>query len=127
SSFAAASQQQNPGGFLLFAEPLRYLYTRIEDVAEIALFFTPYLGLLAIAGTRVLWQGARGRSTHDREPLVLFAAAVVSILGLFAGGVYHTGETARGVLFLYPFLLLPVAAALRATNAARARRALLAA
>ncbi|GAA0467248.1 hypothetical protein MUK72_04250 [Halococcus dombrowskii] len=126
-SFAAASQQQNPGGFLLFAEPLRYLYTRIEDVAEIALFFTPYLGLLAIAGTRVLWRGARGLSTYDREPLVLFGAAVVSILGLFAGGVYHTGETARGVLFLYPFLLLPVAAALRATNASRARRALLAA
>lgn len=125
-SFAAASQQQNPGGFLLFAEPLRYLYTRIEDVAEIALFFTPYLGLLAIAGTRVLWRGARGLSTRDREPLVLFGAAVVSILGLFAGGVYHTGETARGVLFLYPFLLLPVAAALRATNASRARRALLA-
>jgi hypothetical protein len=127
SSFAAASQQQNPGGFLLFAEPLRYLYTRIEDVAEIALFFTPYLGLLAIAGTRVLWRGARGLSTRDREPLVLFGAAVVSILGLFVGGVYHTGETARGVLFLYPFLLLPVAAALRATTASRARRALLAA
>ncbi len=127
NSFAIASEQQNPGGFLLFAEPLRYLYTRIEDVAEILLFFTPYLGLLALAGTRVLRRGARGLSTRDREPLVLFGAAVVSILGLFAGGVYHTGETARGALFVYPFLMLPVAAALRATNASWRRRALLAA
>jgi hypothetical protein len=126
-SFAIASEQQNPGGFLLFAEPLRYLYTRIEDIAEIVLFFTPYLGLLALAGTRVLWRGARGLSTRDREPLVLFGAAVISILGMFAGGVYHTGETARGALFVYPFLLLPVAAALRATHASRRRRALLAA
>lgn len=126
-SFAIASQQQNPEGFLLFAEPLRYLYTRIEDVAEIVLFFTPYLGLLALAGARVLWRSARGLSTRDREPLVLFGAAVVSILGLFTGGVYHTGETARGALFVYPFLLIPVAAALRATSSTKKRRALLAA
>jgi hypothetical protein len=126
-SFAIASEQQNPGGFLLFAEPLGYLYTRIENVAEIALFFTPYLGLLALAGARVLWRGARGLSTLDREPLVLFGAAVVSILGLFAGGVYHTGETARGALFIYPFLMIPVAAALRTTSASRRRWALLAA
>jgi hypothetical protein len=126
NSFAIASEQQNPGGFLLFAEPLRYLYTRIEDIAEIALFFTPYLGLLALSGTRVLWRCARGLSTHDREPLVIFGAAVVSLVGLFAGGVYHTGETARGALFVYPFLMLPVAATLRATSSTRRRRALLA-
>lgn len=126
-SFAIASEQQNPEGFLLFAEPLRYVYTRIEDVAEIALFFTPYLVILAARGTRVLWRSVRGLSTRDREPLVVFGFSVLSILGLFTGGVYHTGETARGALFLYPFLLIPVAAALRAANATKRRRVLLAA
>jgi hypothetical protein len=127
SSFAIASEQQNPKGFLLLAAPLRYVYTRIEDIAEILLFFTPYLGVLAVRGTRVLWRTARGLSTADREPLVVFGFAVLSLLGLFAVGVYHTGETARGALFIYPFLMVPVAAALRAANATRRRRALLAA
>ena len=127
NSFQIASTQQNPEGFLLLAEPLRYVYTRIENVAELLLFFTPYLVILAIRGVHVLWPTVRGLSTNDREPLVIFGFAVLSILGLFAGGVYHTGETARGVLFIYPFLLIPVAAALRAANPTARRKALLAA
>lgn len=125
NSFTIASEQQNPKGFLLFAEPLRYVYTRIEDVAEIALFFTPFLCVLAVRGTRVLWRSVWGLSTADREPLVIFGFAVLSLSGLFAGGVYHTGETARGALFIYPFLMLPVAAAIRAADATTKRRALL--
>ena len=127
NSFQIASNQQNPEGFLLFAEPLRYVYTRIEDVAELLLFFTPYLAILAVRGTRVLWPSVRGLSTREREPLVIFGFSVLSMLGLFAGGVYHTGETARGALFLYPFLLIPVAALLRATNPSVRQRVLLAA
>jgi hypothetical protein len=127
NSFAIASEQQNPRGFLLFVAPLRYVYTRIEDVAEILLFFTPFLGVLAVRGARVLRRSAHGLSTRDREPLVISGFAVLSLLGLFAASVYHTGETARGALFIYPFLMIPVAAAIRAANASKRRRALLAA
>ena len=127
ASFLVASHQQNPNGFFPLVEPLRYLTTRVENVAEIALFFTPMLVVLAVRGTRVLWRSARGLSRTDREPLVIFALAAGSLLGLFAVGVYHTGETARGALFIYPFLMLPVAAAIRAADPTRRREALLAA
>lgn len=97
--------------FLLVADPVKYVYTRAENVAEIALFFTPYLC--------VLW--ARGLSSLRvrREAFVLSALGVVSLSGLFAAGVYHTGETARGAMYLYPFLLLPVAGALHSADPTR--------
>ena len=126
-SFSLASTQQNTDGFQLFVTPLDYLYTRIEDVSEIALFFTPFLCLLAVRGTRVLWRGVRAGHRSDRDPLLLFGGAVLSLGGLFLVSVYHTGETARGALFVYPFLLLPVAAAVRAADATTRRRAILAA
>lgn len=125
NSFTIASHQQNPQGFLLLTEPLRYVYTRIEDIAEIALFFTPFLCVLALRGTRTLWHSMRGLSAADREPLVIFGFAVLSLSGLFILGVYHTGETARGALFIYPFLMVPVAAAIRAASPTKKRRALL--
>ncbi|EMA47208.1 hypothetical protein [Halococcus saccharolyticus] len=127
ASFLTASHQQNPNGFFPLAEPLRYLTTRVENVAEIALFFTPVLAVLAVRGVGVLWRSARGLSRIDSEPLVIFGIATGSLLGLFAVGVYHTGETARGAMFIYPFLMLPVAAALRAADPTRRREALLAA
>ena len=126
-SFSLASTQQNTDGFQLFVTPLDYLYTRIEDVSEIALFFTPFLCLLAIRGTRVLWRSVRAGPRSDRDPLLLFGGTVLSLCGLFLVSVYHTGETARGALFVYPFLLLPVAAAVRAADATTRRRAILAA
>ncbi|HET7324140.1 MAG TPA: hypothetical protein VFJ06_07405 [Halococcus sp.] len=107
------------GGFLLFVDPVKYVFTRIEDVAEIALFFTPYLCVLCARGVSAL----RAR----REALVVFAVGVLSLCGLFAAGVYHTGETARGAMYIYPFLLLPVAALLRSVDVTRRDKWVLAA
>jgi len=118
-SFVLASNQQNPGGFLLTAKPAWYVYTRLEDVAELALFFTPFLCLLALRGARALRRDVLGGggwlpgNAREREPLVIASAAIGSFAALLVAGVYHTGETARGAMYLYPFLLLPVAAALR--------------
>ena len=117
NSFRIASNQQNPGGFYLLTFPAGYVLTRIEDVAELALFFTPYLCLLAVAGVRTLWRAVRGGGWHlaavrEREPFVMVALAVSGFCALLAAGVYHTGETARGAMFLYPFFMLPVAAAI---------------
>ncbi|WP_273835360.1 hypothetical protein [Halococcus sp. PRR34] len=132
-SFLLASNQQNPGGFLLTAKPAWYVYTRLEDVAEIALFFTPFLCLLAIRGARALRRDVLGRAgwlpanAPEREPMLIVGVAVGSFAALLAAGVYHTGETARGAMYLYPFLLLPVAAAVKRIDPDERERWLLAA
>jgi hypothetical protein len=103
-----ASFLENPDGFRLLCEPVSYLFTRLENVTEMAAFFGPFLLWLARAGLPVL------RQTH-RTAFRLVAAAVLTLAGLFVTGAYHTGETARACLFLYPYLLLgalpPLAAA----------------
>jgi hypothetical protein len=114
TGFVIASNQQNPGGFMLLVEPARYVFTRFEDVAELALFFTPFLVLLAACGLRALWHNVDGwlpADTPEREPFVMAALALAGFGAFLAAGVYHTGETARGAMYMYPFLMLPVAAA----------------
>lgn len=110
---------ENTSGFLLLAEPAKYVFTRIEDVAEIALFFTPYLCVLCVRGISAL--------REHREAFVLSLCGILSLLGMFAAGVYHTGETARGAMYIYPFLLLPVAALLRSVEPTRRDKWVLAA
>jgi hypothetical protein len=115
NGFLIASNQQNPDGFMLLAEPTRYVLTRFEDIAELALFFTPFLCLLAAYGLAGLWrdlgEGWIPENGTEREPFVMAALALAGFAALLAAGVYHTGETARGAMFMYPFLMLPVAAA----------------
>ncbi|EMA45800.1 hypothetical protein [Halococcus saccharolyticus] len=132
-SFLLASNQQNPEGFLLTAKPAWYVYSRLEDIAELALFFTPFLCLLAIRGARALRRDVLGSggwlpaNASEREPVLIAGVAIGSFAALLAAGVYHTGETARGAMYLYPFLLLPVAAAVKRTAPAERERWLLAA
>jgi hypothetical protein len=114
-----AATPTDASGFLLLADPAKYVLTRIENVAEIALFFTPYLCVLCIRGVSAL----RKRS----EAFVLFASGVFSLAGLFVAGVYHTGETARAAMYIYPFLLVPVAAVLRSVGPTRRDKWVLAA
>lgn len=119
NGFLIASNQQNPDGFMLLAEPSRYVLTRFEDIAELALFFSPFLCLLAVRGGRTLRRDVCGESgwypanTAEREPFVMTTLALAGFAALLVAGVYHTGETARGAMFMYPFFLLPVAAAIR--------------
>ena len=42
-AFREASHFENPNGFMLFVEPANYLFTRLEDVAEIFFFLGPFL------------------------------------------------------------------------------------
>jgi hypothetical protein len=46
------------------------------------------------------------RRTHPFA-FAAFTVAVGTQVLLFLAGAYHTGETARACMFLYPFLLLP--------------------
>lgn len=101
--FRMAAEMENPLGFRLLAEPVSYFFTRIECVCEILLFFGPFLIVLAIRGIPQMSPSAKA----------LFRSAILTLLAMFAAGAFHTGETARACLFIYPFLILPVAAGLR--------------
>jgi len=101
NSFAIATAHENPAGFLLLASPGDYLMTRLEDVAEILLFLGPFAALIIARGLR--------RSGPWDEASRLGLLALGSLLLVFLSGAYRTGETARGALYIYPFLVLPLA------------------
>jgi hypothetical protein len=106
SSFVRASAMENAKGFLLFAEPKRYLWYRLGAVAEILCFFSPFLCWLLVRGLPVL----------RRESGRAFALAWLGPLSLalvLLSGAMKIGEAARICLFILPYLLLPVIAAWR--------------
>lgn len=106
--FRIACALENPQGFLLLADPAAYLLTRLENVAEILLFFGPFLLVLFVRGLRI------GRRTGlCRQLMLLSGLGVCTLLAMFLTGAFRTGETARACLFIYPYLLFPVAAYLR--------------
>jgi len=101
ASLLTAAHYENPGGFALFRNPGSYLFTRLEDVAEICLFAGP---LLLVAWARGL--GARPK----QDQLALLSVSSALVLGLmFLTGAFKTGETARACLFVLPTLALPLA------------------
>ncbi|OQY44844.1 MAG: hypothetical protein B6242_11750 [Anaerolineaceae bacterium 4572_78] len=111
NSFFMASSIENPDGFRLFTEPINYVLTRIEGIFEIILFFGPFLGILAIRGMLSMRKlNSTFFSAKDKSSvLFLTCLAIATLLAMFATGAYRTGETARVCMFMYPFLLFPVA------------------
>ncbi len=106
AAFSLAARMENPGGFLLFIEPKRYLWYRLGAVGEVALFFTPFL----------CWLWARGFPRLRRLSGDGFALAWLgpcSLAAMLLSGAFKIGEVARIALFILPFLLLPVVAAFR--------------
>lgn len=100
-SFQIAAALENPDGFRLLAEPVGFGFTRLENLLEIGLFFSPVMLLLA-------W---RGRTIRD-ERVTLAWVGVVTLLAMFATGAFRTGETARACLFIVPYLVFPALLAL---------------
>jgi hypothetical protein len=107
AAFMQTAVTENPAGtvgalefgrvtWTAIADPGRYWLTRLEGVAEVALF----LSLPVLAAWR--WHAF----FISREA----QAAVVAFLLMLAAGVWCSGETARACLFLYPFLILPFGA-----------------
>ncbi|MBC8137272.1 MAG: hypothetical protein H8F28_15440 [Fibrella sp.] len=102
AAFRFASANENPDGFRLFVNPVEYLATRLENIAD----------LLFFAGPFALWAAWRGfpMARRDASPVwVMFVAGAASLLLLFLAGAYRTGETARACLFLYPLVTLVAA------------------
>jgi len=101
-SFSIASKIDNPNGFMLFANPARYLLTRLESMAEILVFFGPFLTIL-------MWRGLPNLRQQQPKLFIFTLLGLAAMLLLLGAGVFQTGETARVCLFLIPYLFLPVA------------------
>jgi hypothetical protein len=105
AAFRTASRLENPAGFRALSEPWNYAMTRVEGVAEIALFFS--LPALAVLLLRI-----RARRPDAREPADrLLRAGCAALAAMLLAGAWWTGETARTCLFLYPYLVLGLRAA----------------
>lgn len=100
-SFLTASSIENPDGFRLLADPVDYIFSRFEGVLEVLLFFGPFLTLLMLRGWHVL-----------HRDYVDYAVWLVLTWGAFLllllTGAFRTGETARLMMVLLPFMLTPV-------------------
>ena len=118
-AFLVASAHDNPQGFQGFTAPVNYFFTRLEDVAELLLFFGPFLLVLLARGIRT----ARDRRSNTSD-LALLASGV--ILAMFMAGAFRTGETARPLAFLYACWLLPVGRYLDALQPSDSEKAQLA-
>ncbi|MGQ4875579.1 MAG: hypothetical protein ACP6IY_16040 [Promethearchaeia archaeon] len=102
NSFIIASYLENPEGFRLFANPIDYFFTRMEDILEIIVFFGPFLIGLFI-------RAVRSKDNNFLNWFRLSYSALITLFIFFILGVYKTGETARACIYIYPFLLLPIA------------------
>lgn len=118
-SFFVASAIHHPRGPLILANPAKYVTSRVMGVTEILVFFTPFLTWLLIRERSVLWE--------YRDLAVLFGLAVVTFLGQLVVGAFRGGETARAAMYLYPFLMFPLAAYFDAISITRREQFVLAA
>ena len=105
-SFITAAQIENPQGFMLLVDPALYVLTRIENVAEVILFWGPVMTFLYLKA----WEKLHQRKRPSRLVRLSVVGVVVLVL-MYLTGMYKTGETARINLFIYPFLLIPIAVA----------------
>jgi len=114
-AFWKAASMENQKGFLLLAEPKRYLWYRLGAVAEIALFFSPFAALL-------WWRGRSLLKLASADAFALCWLGPLSLGCMLLAGALKIGEAARVCLFIVPYLCLPAFATWRGlTDAARAR------
>lgn len=100
--FFTASVLENPYGFSGWHEPLIYFATRVESISEIALFLSfGFLGML-------LDPNRLGISWSDwrRIDIGIMLSGLITLFAMFVSGAYRTGETARGALFIYPYIMM---------------------
>lgn len=103
TAFITASKIENPTGIFLFANPINYFITRIENISEI-LFFLSF-GILAV----ICKMFKPSMQTFRNNPIDLIMLSGITVLMLmFITGAYKTGETARACLFIYPYLFLTI-------------------
>jgi hypothetical protein len=102
NSFWIAATYENIGRATPLFHSLEYFLTRLEGILEIVLFFGPFLGIL-------FFRGVRFKNAPLSSLMSLTGLGVFTLLAMFIAGFFRTGETARICLFIYPYLLFPVA------------------
>jgi len=99
-SFAIASAMENPQGYRLLLDPVTFALTRLEGLAELALFAGPFM----LAASYLGWK----RREPSSELSHVTEGGVAALLLMLLAGVFRTGETARAAMFVYPILILPI-------------------
>lgn len=100
-SFHTASHYENPVGFMLFVAPVNYLFTRLEDIFELAVFLGPWLLLLIWRGLKEGWAE---RSALYRISLL----GIGTLFAMFLTGAFRTGETGRATMFIFAYFTIPI-------------------
>ncbi|MBN2120941.1 MAG: hypothetical protein JW734_07820 [Candidatus Omnitrophica bacterium] len=103
NSFRIASMIENPKGFGLIHDTTAYFFTRFEGLLEIGIFYGPFLLVMTVCGLKNM--------LRIIPSLGIFSyLGLLTLLAMFMAGAFKVGETARICLFIYPYLLFPVAA-----------------
>ena len=108
NSFLTAVSAETTQGWELITNPSEYFITRIKNIMDILMFFGPVLIVLSYQGLKALKKDKLVNESSARM-FYLVIAAVITLLAIFVLGAYDHGETARAAMFIYPFLLIPVA------------------
>jgi len=115
NSFIIAMAAETTQGWELISNPFEYFTTRIKDIMDILMFFGPVLIVLFYKGFKSLKNQKLLNDTFA-QLYHLISAAIITLLIIFALGAYDHGETARAAIFIYPFLLIPVAIYMNDSN-----------
>jgi hypothetical protein len=83
---------------LILSSPSSYIFTRLEAIAEFIFFLGPLLSFLCYKSLKV-------KKKNENE---LLKYIFIIVLIFFILGAYRTGETARGLLFIYPLILIAI-------------------
>ena len=115
NSFMTAVAAETTQGWELISNPFEYLTSRIKNIMDILMFFGPVLIVLCYKGFKSLKNQKLSNDT-SAQLYHLVSAAIITLLIIFALGAYDHGETARAAMFIYPFLLIPVAIYMNDSN-----------
>ncbi len=107
--FGAYGHESADTGAAMFAlvEPVNYVLTRAECIGEPILFFTPVPVALAYRSLRDSHGDPFFGLDFDAGTWLL-VYAIIGYLGLLIVGAYNSAETARGAMYLFPFMTLAV-------------------
>ncbi|MHA1670269.1 MAG: hypothetical protein ACTSV5_06775 [Promethearchaeota archaeon] len=115
NSFITAMTAETTQGGELISNPFEYFTTRIKNIMDILMFFGPVMIVLFYKGFKSLKNEKLLKDT-SAQLYHLVSAAILTLLIIFALGAYDHGETARAAIFIYPFLLIPVAIYMNNSN-----------
>lgn len=115
NSFITAMAAETTQGWELISNPFEYFTTRIKNIMDILMFFGPVLIVLFYQGFKSL-KNEKLLNDTSAQLYHLVSAAIITLLIIFVLGAYDHGETARAAMFIYPFLLIPVAIYMNNSN-----------